>query len=296
MRSRFYNQPYLLLTLAVLFWSANLVIARGVRFDVPPLGLAFWRWAVASLISLPFALPHLRRDIDAIIDHWRILLVLSVIGVTGYNALVYIGVQSTTAVNGVLMQSAMPVIIILASYAFFRQGVTAVQGAGVFVSLGGVAVILSGGEFSSLAAFKLNLGDLWVFLGVACYAVYSTLLRARPNIHPLSFLAVTFVIGMIFLLPPYIYEIAAGRPTRLDDVTVFSVAYVALFPSVLSYLFYNRGVELAGANRAGMFIHLLPVFGTVLAVGFLGETLRIFHLLGFVFILGGIFLTTRKPG
>lgn len=288
-----FDQPYLLLVLATLFWSGNFVLGRAVRADVPPIGLAFWRWCGGSILVLGFAWPYLKRDWALIWRHWKMILLLSILGVATFNTLVYTGLQFTTAINALLMQSTMPVLIVLMTYFFFRETIRAVQAVGILLSLAGVLVIVGQGSLEVLTSLSLNLGDLLVFIAVALYAAYSALLRWRPPIHPLSFIATTFIAGTIILLPFYVWENMAGRVMSLDGVTILTVGYVAVFPSILAYLCYNRGVELAGANRAGLFIHLMPVFGTIMAILFLGESFRWFHSLGILLILGGILLATR---
>ncbi|MCL4296545.1 MAG: DMT family transporter [Anaerolineae bacterium] len=288
-----FDQPYLLLILATLFWSGNFVLGRAVRADVPPIGLAFWRWCGGSILVLSFAWPYLKRDWEVIWQHWKIILLLSILGVASFNTLIYTGLQFTTAINALLMQSAMPVLIVLMSYLFFRETVRAVQGVGIMLSLMGVLTIVGQGSLQVLTSLTLNLGDLLVFIAVALYAAYSALLRQRPPIHPLSFIAATFIAGAVILLPFYLWENATGRVMSVDGVTLLTVAYVAIFPSILAYLCYNRGVELAGANRAGLFVHLMPVFGSLMAILFLGESLQWFHAAGILLILLGILLATR---
>lgn len=289
-----FDQPYLLLVLATLFWSGNFVLGRAVRADVPPIGLAFWRWCGGSILVMGFAWPYLKRDWGLIRQHWKIVLLLSILGVASFNTLIYTGLQFTTAINALLMQSAMPVLIVLMSYLFFREIVSAVQGVGILLSLVGVLAIIGQGRLEVLTSLSLNLGDLLVFIAVALYAAYSALLRQRPPIHPLSFIAATFIAGAVILLPFYLWENATGRVMSVDGVTLLTVGYVAIFPSILAYLFYNRGVELAGANRAGLFVHLMPVFGSLMAILFLGERFGWFHGVGILLILGGILLATRS--
>lgn len=290
---RLFDRPYLLLTLAVFFWAGNFVLGRAVRLEVPPVGLAFWRWAGGSLLVFGFAWPHLKRDWAVVVRHWKIVLLLSFLGVALFNTLVYTGLQYTTAINALLMQSTMPVQIVAVSFLLFRETITARQAAGVALSLAGVATIIARGDPQVLLHFTPNAGDLLILVAVLGYAAYSALLRRRPPLHPLSFLAVTFIAGTIMLLPFYLAENLAGRVMALNAVTLLAVAYVAVFPSILSYLCYNRGVELAGANRAGPFFHLMPVFGSIMAIGLLGERFAWFHFVGIGLILAGIILATR---
>lgn len=289
-----YDQPYLLLVLATLFWSGNFVLGRAVRAEVPPVGLAFWRWTAGSILIIGFAWPHLKRDWPLILRHWKLMLLLAFLGVTLFNTLVYTGLQFTTAINALLMQSTMPVLIVLMSYLLFRETVTLLQIVGVLLSLAGVLAIVGQGDMAVLLGLSLNLGDLLIFIAVAGYAAYSALLRRRPPLHPLSLIAATFIAGSVALLPFYLWEHASGRTVSFDGVTLLTIAYVAVFPSILAYLCFNRGVELAGANRAGLFIHLMPVFGSIMAILFLGERFQWFHGFGILLILLGILLATRR--
>jgi len=187
----------------------------------------------------------------------------------------------------------MPIWIVVLSYLFFREHVGVVQTLGVLVSLSGVAAIVARGDLAALLTLRLNRGDVLILLAVLSYAAYSTLLRRRPQIHPLSFLLTTFAVGAVMLLPFYIWEHLAVQPMPLRAPALLAIAYTALFPSILAYLCYNRGVELLGANRAGLFIHLMPVFGSALAFVFLGERLQWFHGLGVALIVCGLVLATR---
>lgn len=290
-----FDLPYVLLVLATLFWSGNFVLGRAVRVDVPPVGLAFWRWAGGSILVIGFAWPHLRREWPVVVRHWRIILVLSFLGVAVFNTLIYTALQFTSAINALLMQSTMPVLIVLMSYLFFQEKIITRQSVGIMLSLVGVVTIIARGQLAALLALSLNGGDLLVLVAVASYAAYSVFLRQRPVLHPLTFLAVTFMAGTLMLVPFYLWENLAGRVMHFDNtVTLLAVGYVMVFPSILAYLCYNRGVDLVGANRAGLFLHLMPVFGSLMAIAFLDEQFRLFHGMGIVLILGGIVLATRR--
>jgi len=291
--SKFYDFPYLLLILAVFFWSVNFIVGRAVRLDVPPVGLAFWRWSGASLLIIFPALRHLRHDWKQARKHLPIVLLLSATGVAVFNTLVYIGLQQTIVINAVLMQSMMPVLIVGMSFLFYREKIYRLQALGIALSLSGALSIILKGDPSLLGSLSINQGDLLVFIAVICYAGYSVMLRRRPAIHPLSLVAITFVIGSAMLLPFYLWE-SFVRPMHWDATTVGAVCYVAIFPSIISYICFNRGVELVGANRAGLFLHLMPVFGSIMAIAFLGESLRWYHGTGIGLIALGIVLATRK--
>ncbi len=286
--------PYVLLALAILFWSGNTVVGRAVRLDIPPVAFAFWRWFAAALIMLLVARPHLRKDWVVIKRHWPILVLLSAIGIAAFNALLYSGLQWTIAINSFLLQSMMPVFIVALSFLIFREKVTVPQILGVLICLAGAVVIIIRGDLAVLRALTLNRGDIYIFIAVICYAGYSVMLCKRPPIHQLSLMAVTFILGTLLLLPLYMGEILSGRVIAFNRTTVLAVGFVALFPSIISYFCFNRGIELVGANRGGMFLYLMPVFGSLLAIFFLGEVVRWFHLAGFGLIIPGLLLANRR--
>jgi len=285
-----WDSASLLLVLATLAWSGNFVVGRAVNAAVPPVALAFWRWAGALLLLIGFAWPHLRRDRDTLRASWREILWLGALGVAAFNTLVYIGLRTTTAINGLLMQSTMPLLILVCSYALFGERVRRAQLAAVALSLLGVVVIVSRGSAQALRGLSFAPGDGWILLAVVFYALYSVLLRRRPRVHPLSFLAATFVVGTALLLPLYLWEHLFVEPLRLNRVSMAAIGYVAVFPSLFAYLCFNRAIELIGANRAGQYLHLMPVFGSVLSALFLGETLQGYHLGGIVLIAAGLLL------
>ena len=296
-RTGLLDQPWLLLMLPPLFWAGNFVLGRAVATagSVPPVALAFWRWVLGALILLPFAWPHLRRDLPVLVRHWKIVLLLSGLGIAVFNTFAYIGLASTTALNGVMIQSAMPVLIVGMSFLFFRDTITGVQALGIAVSLAGAVTLVSRGDLAALANLHFNVGDLWIFAAVTAYAAYTALLRRRPNVHGFSFIVVTFLLGALMLLPFMVMETMNGRPMPVSATSLASIAYVAVFASILAYICFNRAVQLLGANRTGLSIHLIPVFGSMLAMLFLAERPQWFHAAGIALIASGVVLATRKP-
>lgn len=292
--TRLWRTGWLLLLIPPLLWSGNFVLARGMRADVPPVALAFWRWAGAFVFCLPFAWPHLRRDIPVLCRHWVSTLLLAATGIAAFNTMIYVGLQSTTALNAVLLQSAMPLFILLWAIGLFREWPGPRETLGIVVSMAGVAVIAGRGSAQVLAGLRFNPGDLWVVGAVIAYAFYSALLRRRPAVHPMSFLAVTFVLGAAMLVPLYAMELADGRHIVMGIPSLLTLLYVAIFPSLIAYLAFNRGVDLVGAGRAGQFVHLMQVFGSFLAVVFLGETLHPYHAAGIALIAAGLVLANRR--
>ncbi|HVI29422.1 DMT family transporter [Hansschlegelia sp.] len=292
--SNLFQRPYLLLSLTSLFWAGNLVLGRFVAGHVPPVTLAFARWAGAFTLLIGFALPHLRRDWPAIRGSLGRLSLMALTGIGAYNTLAYWGLQSTEALNALLIQSTGPLLIGVWTALLFRDLMSRAQLLGVLASLVGVAVIVSRGDLASLARIHLNAGDLAILIAMVIYGLYSALLRLKPPMHWLSFLTATIGLGALFLVPLLVAELSSGRTIMLDATTAGAIAYVAIFPSTLAYLFFIRGVELIGANRAGPFFHLMPLFGAIMAIAFLGERPQPFHAVGFALILAGVAIAARR--
>ena len=282
----------LLLALAVLSWAANSVVGRAMAGTVPPMALSFWRWVFAFLAVTPLAWPHLKGDWRELVRGWPMVVVLGASGVAGMGAFVYLGVQSTTALNSILLQAAMPPIVLLFGRLLLRDRTSAGQALGVGLSLLGVVVIICQGRPWNLLDLRLNPGDALILTGVLLYSGYSLLLRFRPKVHPLSWLWATFAVAVLVIAPFYAAELVDGRSFALGFKAAWGIGFVALFPSVLAYLFYNRGVELIGVGRASQFMHLMPVFGAVMAVALLGESFHLFHAAGLALIAAGIATAT----
>lgn len=283
-------RPYLLLAIAPLCWAGNIVLARSVVDIIPPVSLAFWRWTIASLLLWPFAHPHARRDWSLFSRHWKMLFFLSVVGISGFNTLLYLAMHTTTAINGALIQTTMPAVIILISLLAFKEKVTRLQSLGVGLCILGAGLVVLRGRFSTILDLSFVEGDLLMLVAVFLYALYSAFLHRRPSIHPLSFLIYTFALGALGLLPLYLWELRYSQAFALNVDVVASVLYVAAFPSIVAFFCWNRGVELIGANRAGLFINFIPVFASVMAIIWLGESLEAFHLIGMLLIFGGMVL------
>jgi drug/metabolite transporter (DMT)-like permease len=293
-----WNSAWLLLAAANLFWAGNIVLARGIAGEVPPITLAWLRWTGAFLVAIGFAVPSLRRDLPVMLRHWKIMLLLAATGIASYNTMSYIGLTETTALNVLLLQSATPLIIIVWAFLLFRDVPTPRQVGGVLLSLAGVAAIAAHGSLATLATLTLNPGDVWVLVALAIYAVYCVILRRRPTVHPLSFLVACMGLGSLMILPFMLGELAGGAAFHAHAATWLSVAYMALMPSFIAYLCFNRGIELIGGGPAGQSMHLMPLFGSILAVVFLHEAFRFYHLIGIVLIAGGILLASvrlRRP-
>lgn len=287
------SNAYLFLTLTMLLWAGNHVIGRWAAGNIPPMTLAFLRWAGAALIVLPLAWPSLERDRTAIVGNWRILLILGLLGSGCYNTLQYIALNETTVANAAIINSWAPVLIAGAAAALFGDQLSARQISGLALSLAGVAVIILRGDSATLTQMAFNRGDLVMVLATAIWAAYTTLLRFRPAISTLSFAAVTYTIAAVTNLPLALYEYADGPRIVETWAALCAIAYTAVFASLVAYYLYARSVEIIGGTRTGAFIHLIPLFASAMGLVFLGETPEAYHAAGFGLILSGVWLAAR---
>ncbi len=287
------NQAYLLLCLALLFWSGNSVLGRAVRDTIPPIALAFWRWTLATLVLTPFAWRYLRKDLTIIKENFAFITLLSFLGVGAFNTLLYSGLQYTEAVNSVLLQSLTSAIVLGLSRFIFKIKLIPLQIIGVFIAFLGASFIIFKGDLNVFLSFKLNPGDALIMLAVFFYALYTVLLKKRPTMHPLSFVLATFILGLPMILPFYLYESLNVQAVSLNQSTLLAFAYVGIFPSILSYIFYNRAVDELGANKVGLFSYLNPIMGSILAILLLGERFKPYHVIGIILIMIGVLIATR---
>ncbi len=283
-----------LLALANLFWAGNWVIGRALREAFDPITLNFWRWLIAAVVLAPFALPELVGKRDAIRRHAGLLALLAVTGVVIFQSLVYLGLRTTTAINAVLLNSSAPLFMLLCSWAIERERATRRQVAGMLVSLCGILVIVSHGEPQKLLQLEFHAGDAWVLLAMPAWGIYSVLLKRRPpEVGGVGMLFVISAAGLALLLPAFALQTWHVPPRWPTPGEAAGLLYVGLAASVGAFICWNRGVAIVGANAAGFTLHLLPAFGTVLAMVFLGEALRAFHAAGIATILVGVVLATR---
>jgi drug/metabolite transporter (DMT)-like permease len=289
--------PYLLLALASLFWSGNHILGRAIGGHVPPIGISTVRWLIPAIVLWPFARRHMRHDWPLIRSHWRVLLWLGVTGGALFTALQYVGLQYTSALNVSVLNSLVPVLILLAGGAMFHDRVTAVQVGGIAISLTGVLFIVARGSLDTLQHVAFNWGDLIILFNMIVFAVYAACLRLRPQIHWLSFMWVFAAVSALTTMPFFVLETWSGVTFHPTLLTAAAILYVSIFPSVLAFAAWNRGVELIGAVRSGPYVHLVPVYTAVFGGILLGETLAAYHLAGFALILLGVWLaSTSKPG
>ncbi len=289
-----FNRPRLLLTVTSLFWAGNVVVGRAIVGVIPPVTLACLRWMLASLFLLPFAWLHLKGDAEKIAGSWRTLLFLGFVGPALYNSLSYLGLVFTSALNGLVLNAAAPMAIALVAWSLFGDRPNPAQFAGMFTGFAGVLVVITKGDLTSLAAFSFNRGDLMLLTGMLAWSIYTAVLRKRPAIQWQSYNFITYAIAALVNIPLAVTEHALGHTMSVNWTTAAAVGYVAIFPSLLAYIFYNRGVELLGPAQAGLYLFLIPIFGALLAMIFLGEQLHLFHALGFALIIAGVLMGSQK--
>ncbi len=290
--------PVLLLFLAVLFWSGHNVVAKGIIPYVPPLSFTFVRWLVASFIILPFAWPYLKKDWKLIRQWWKRLLLISATGISAFNSLLYIALQTTSAVNVGLISSILPVTIVLFSHLLLNVSLSRPQIIGMVISFLGVMIVIFRGNPASITTLEFVKGDLWMLLSVFCGALYPVLLHKKPAIHPLSLLTSLIILGALVSFPLFLFEYVQGQFIQFNHRVITGLIVIGIFPSVLSYMCWNRGIELVGANRAGLFINLVPILTAVLAYIFIDEVISWYHFAGLAIIITGIWLFNLRqtPG
>ncbi len=282
------------MVLPPLFWAGNFVVGRAVvSAQVAPITLSFWRWLLAMLILLPFALKPMWQQRKIIQQHFLKICFLAILSISGFNSLAYIALQYTTATNATLLNSFIPIFILVITGLFFKEKISNKQIFGVFVSLMGVFVILTRLDIEVIKSLTINKGDLWMLLAALDWALYSIFLKyLRPkDISPLPFLGIMVIIGTVVLIPLLLINPFNEAPIVWNDGMIKALSYIAIFPSIFAYLAWNYGMQKLGAATGGQFIHLMPLFGALMAVIFLGESIQLYHLLGGACIALGLWLS-----
>jgi drug/metabolite transporter (DMT)-like permease len=290
-----FANPYLLLAAAALFWSGNHIVGRAIGGHVPPIGVSTIRWLIPAVLLWPWARPHLERDWPVIRRHWPAMLWLGLTGGALFTALQYIGLQYTSALNVSVLNSLVPVLIVGTGAVLFRDRISPPQLAGIAVSSLGVLIIIGHGSPQALLHLQFNGGDLIIVFNMLVFAVYAACLRLRPPMHALSFIFVFAVLSTLLTAPFAVVEFWRGARFEIDGPMIAAVAYVSIFPSLVAFMAWNRGVELIGANRAGPFLHLVPIYTAVFGTTLLGERLAVFHVAGFGLIIVGVWLASVRP-
>jgi drug/metabolite transporter (DMT)-like permease len=288
-----YDRPYLLLALTTLMWGGNAVASRLAVGHISPMALTWLRWLTVCLLLAPCFGRDVLAQAPSLVARRSYFIIMAVLGYVAFNALMYAAAHHTPAINLTILQGSIPVLVLLGGLAWFGTRIRLMQVLGVAVTLVGVAVVAARGDIAALAALSFNIGDVWMIVGCAAYAVYVVLLRTRPAVSDFVFVAALSGMAFILTTPLLVSEIAAGTVQWPDSRGIAIVLYVAMFPSLLSQLLFMRGVELIGANRAGLFVNLVPVYGAILAVAILGEPFRLYHAIALGLVLCGIRLAER---
>jgi drug/metabolite transporter (DMT)-like permease len=289
-----FRHAYPLLLMAAFFWAGNAVAGKLAIGHISPMLLNSARWSIAIIVMAAIGLPQFRRDWDVLRRRWLYVFVLGAVGFSLFNVALYNAVRFTTVINTSIEQAAMPMFIFALNFVLYRMGVGLGQIVGFLLSVLGVALTASHGDLSTLAQLQMNLGDALMLVAIVAYSGYTVALRNKPAVHWKSLMLAMCIAAFVASLPFTIWEVAAGRSFMPTTQGFAVMAYTSLFPSILSQIFYIRGVELIGANRAGLFINMIPIFGTLLSVLILGEAFQVYHAISLVLVFGGIWLAERS--
>jgi len=284
---------YTLIILCVLFWSGNFIIGRYVKDDIEPFEMVFFRWGFTLVLISPILLYNYKRIINSIKNNFFVLFVLSLLGISLFNTLLYVGLNTTTSTNALIINSSIPMLILVFSFLLFKTKIKSVQILGILISSIGVLYLILKGQFENITLLEFTSGDLWVILSSISWALYSTMVKLKPkDISDMEYFSVIVLFGFIILLPIYLlqgYSLNHEIELIKNNYDVF--IYISVFTSVISYYFWHQGIKYIGAAKTGQFTHLMPIFGTILAYIFLDEVLEYFHIIGAVLIALGIYLS-----
>lgn len=284
---------YILLALCVLFWASNFILGRYLHNEFEPITLAFYRWLGVFICVIPFFIIDLKTIISVIKEHFIYIFILAFFSIVCFNTLLYFGLEKTTATNALLINSVFPILVLFLSFIILKTNITKNQIAGIVLSTLGVIFIVLQGNLSKISTFSLNGGDIFILFATLSWALYSVLLKYKPlKLSPTQFFTTMVVVGFIQLLPFYLFS---TQSISMDLVVVKNhyeiIVFMVIFPSILSFLFWNKGILEIGAEKTGQFTHLMPIFGTILAFLFLDERIAFYHLIGLVLIFFGIYLS-----
>ena len=290
------KQAYLFLILTTLFWAGNFIVGEQARrFDIPPFTLNFYRWTFAWLILAPFTIREIIEKKNHIMENIKLIVVLCITSITIFNSIVYYSLNFTQVISGVLMISTIPVMIIVFCWLLKIEKSNIYQILGVIFSLFGVIVIITKADLVILLNLNFNKGDLWMVVAMFSWAMYSALLKKKKlEISQLSLLQIIISAGLVFLFPAYLVELSLGHKTSIHLPFILILTYVVLFPGLASFIFWIKGISIIGSNRAGIFLHLIPIFSTIMAIIILKEKFMFYHLIGALLIITGIILSSKK--
>jgi len=286
---------YLCAMAAIIFWSYNFIIARELNDTVAPVSLAFGRWLVAVLVLFPFAIKSLLSEWILVKENLAYLSITAFTGVTLFNTLLYLGGQTTGALNLALISITSPIFIVIFARIFYGELLTFYKVAGVFLVATGVIALITRGQLSSLLNLTFSIGDMWMLMGAIIFAIYSILILKKPlQLGILAFQLSTFILGLIFLLPFLAWEYAVVGPSAYEANAIYSILYLGVFASLFSFVLWNQSILLIGVSKTGMVYYTLPIFSGVMAWYFLGEDIGLLHLGSGVLIVSGIFMANHQ--
>tara|TARA_Y100000590_G_scaffold239577_1_gene269386 strand:+ start:1150 stop:2046 length:897 start_codon:yes stop_codon:yes gene_type:complete len=290
------KKAYIFLILTTLFWSGNFIVGKAASlFEIPPFTLNFYRWTFAWLILAPFTLKEIILKKNYILKNIKLIIILGITSITIFNSIVYYSLNFTQVISGVLMISTIPVMIIIFCSLLKIEKTNIFQILGVIFSLSGVVVIITKADLTILSSLNFNKGDLWMVVAMFSWAMYSALLRKKKfELSQLSLLQTIISAGLVFLLPAYLIELSLGYKASIHLPFVLTLSYVVLFPGLASFIFWIKGISIIGSNRSGIFLHLMPIFSTIMAILIFREKFMIYHLIGAILIITGIILSSRK--
>ena len=287
---------YFILILTTIFWSGNFIVGKAASmFQIPPFSLNFYRWFFAGLILLPFTYKEIINKKKYILENLGFFIILGITSITIFNSIVYFSLYYTQVISGILMISTIPVWIIFISSILNIEKTNIFQILGVILSLTGVIFIITKADINLIKNLDFNKGDLSMVVAMFSWAIYSALLkRKKYKISQISLLEVVIICGLIFLAPIYFIEMSMGKLIILEKPFYLTLAYVVIFPGLAAFFFWIKGISIIGANRAGIFLHLMPIFGAIMAMVIFDEKFMYYHFLGAIFIIAGITLSNKK--
>jgi drug/metabolite transporter (DMT)-like permease len=288
-------KAYIFLVLCTLFWAGNFIVGKVASlFEIPPFSLNFYRWLIAFIILFPFTYAKITENFHEIKKKIIPLSIMGFTSITIFNSVVYYSLNFTQVLNGVLMISTIPVLIIFFSSCFTNEKIKINQILGVITSLIGVLIIITKFQLNTLLSLNLNKGDLWILVAMISWATYSIMVKEKKiNLDPLALLQTLIFIGLIFLIPFYLFELHNAQYLKLNIPVLLTVSYVVIFAGIGAYIFWIGAIKIIGPSRSGVFLHLMPVFSSLMAIFLLGERLANFHIFGALFILTGIIVSTK---
>ncbi|MBK8682594.1 MAG: DMT family transporter [Chitinophagales bacterium] len=286
------HSGYILALLATLIWSGNFIVARDLNASYSPVSISFFRWLIATVVILPFALPHLKRDFKLLIAQWRLILVLSLTGVTVFNTLIYLAAHTTSAFNLSLFAITAPIYVVFFNWMFYKEIITRNQTIGFIILLVGLLVLLSKGNPEKILELEFNRGDLWMAVAASIFAFYSSLLRKKnPALGNLSFLSSTFILGVFMLIPFFIIDLmSSSLPLKFTTSSTLQFIFIGVGPSIISYYLWNKSVVEIGSTKAATIYNTLPIFSAFFAALFLNEQVLAIQIVSSAIIVAGVLL------